>query len=94
MILKEYFHFCSKERLLTMDSNDFNVLGLGLDDLIDAYIQTVQSVISIDKLCIELLESPSIDNQEETSKMFGKFNFDLFKKLNPDVSLLNEIRFY
>ena len=77
-----------------MDSNDFNVLGLGLDDLIDAYIQTVQSVISIDKLCIELLESPSLVNQEENEKMFGKFNFDLFKKLNPDDSLLNEIKFY
>lgn len=77
-----------------MDNNDFNVLGLSTDDLIDAYIQTVQSVISIDKLCIELLESSNQDNQEETVKMFGKFNFDLFKKLNPDDSLLNEIRFY
>ncbi len=70
------------ERLLIMDNNDFNVLGLGLDDLIDAYIQTVLSVISIDKMCIELLES---NNQ--------KFNYELFKQLNPDDSLINEIRF-
>jgi hypothetical protein len=84
------------ERLLTMDHNDFNILGLGLDDLIDAYIQTVQSVISIDRLCIELLESPSLDSlvNEENEKMFGKFNFELFKQLNPDDSLLNEIKFY
>ena len=82
-----------------MDTNDFNVLGLGMDDLIDAYIQTVQSVISIDRLCIELLESgggsssdPAIQAQNE--KLFGKFNFELFKQLNPDDSLLNEIKFY
>ena len=70
------------ERLLIMDHNDFNPLGLGVDDLIDAYIQTVLSVISIDKMCINLLDTD--DN---------KFNVDLFKKLNPDESLFNEIRF-
>lgn len=78
------------ERLLTMDCNDFNVLGLGMDDLIDAYIQTVFSVISIDKLCIELLDSCS----GSTNEKFGKFNCELFKELNPDDSLINEIRFY
>ena len=79
------------ERLLTMDCNDFNVLGLGMDDLIDAYIQTVFSVISIDKLCIELLDSCS---GSSTNEKFGKFNCELFKELNPDDSLINEIRFY
>ena len=73
------------ERLLIMDNNDFNTLGVGIDDLIDAYIQTVLSVISIDKMCIELLES-NTDNKNE-------FNVDLFKQLNPDESLFNEIRF-
>lgn len=29
------------DRLLLMDRKDFNVLGMGLDDLIEAYIQTV-----------------------------------------------------
>jgi hypothetical protein len=71
------------ERLLVMDNTDFNVLGLGIDDLIDAYVQTVLSVISIDKMCIELLDG----NGD------GQFNVDLFRKLNPDESLFNEIRF-
>jgi hypothetical protein len=31
------------DRLLLMDRKDFNVLGMGLDDLIEAYIQTVSS---------------------------------------------------
>jgi hypothetical protein len=76
------------ERLLTMDCHDFNVLGLGLDDLIDGYIQTVMSVISIDKLCIELFETEADDPR------YGRFNFELFKQLNPDDSLLDEIKFY
>ena len=29
------------DRLLLMDRKDFNILGMGLDDLIEAYIQTV-----------------------------------------------------
>ena len=72
------------ERLLIMDNTDFNTLGLGIDDLIDAYVQTVLSVISIDKMCIELLHDAAGANQ---------FNVDLFRKLNPDESLFNEIRF-
>ena len=28
------------ERLLLMDSRDFNSVGIGLDDLIEAYMQT------------------------------------------------------
>jgi hypothetical protein len=32
-------------RLLLMDRKDFNQLGLGVDDLIDAYIQTVLSYL-------------------------------------------------
>ena len=71
------------ERLLIMDNNDFNTLGLGIDDLIDAYIQTILSVISIDKMCIELFDESNDQN---------KFNVDLFRQLNPDESLLNEIR--
>ncbi|ORY46545.1 hypothetical protein BCR33DRAFT_736708 [Rhizoclosmatium globosum] len=32
------------QRLLLMDRKDFNQLGIGIDDLIDAYIQTFQSL--------------------------------------------------
>lgn len=33
-------------RLLLMDRKDFNQLGLGVDDLIDAYVQTVLSIVA------------------------------------------------
>ena len=66
-------------RLMLMDRRDFNRLGLGLDDLIEAYIQTVLSTIAIDKMCKALYNSK------------GKFRMRLFKSLNDDPTLLNEI---
>ncbi len=66
-------------RLMLMDRRDFNKLGLGLDDLIEAFIQTVLSTIAIDKMCINLYNSK------------GKFKQKLFKSLNNDITLLNEI---
>ncbi|CAJ0865516.1 11048_t:CDS:2 [Entrophospora sp. SA101] len=67
------------ERLLLMDRKDFNQLGIGVDDLIDAYVQTCLAVIAIDKMCQKLMP-------EE-----GKFDFNLFRALNPDETLLSEI---
>ncbi|KAJ9069134.1 hypothetical protein DSO57_1021668 [Entomophthora muscae] len=67
------------QRLLLMDRKDFNQLGIGVDDIIDAYVQTILSVIAIDKLCQRLVPDK------------GKFDFELFKALNPDEALLNEI---
>jgi len=66
-------------RLLIMDRRDYNKLGLGLDDLIEAYIQTVLSTIAIDKMAINLFNTK------------GKFRMKLFKSLNDDNTLLNEI---
>lgn len=66
-------------RLMLMDRRDFNKLGLGLDDLLEAYIQTVLSTIAIDKMCKNLYNSK------------GKFRMRLFKSLNNDNTLLNEI---
>jgi len=66
-------------RLMLMDRRDFNKLGLGLDDLIGAYIQTVLSTIAIDKMCIKLFNSKK------------QFRMKLFKSLNNDETLLNEI---
>lgn len=66
-------------RLMLMDRRDFNKLGVGLDDLIECYIQTVLSMIAIDKMCIQLYNSK------------GKFRFRLFKSLNNDRTLLGEI---
>ncbi|CAG8837190.1 27074_t:CDS:2, partial [Racocetra persica] len=37
------------ERVITIDQNEFDIIGLGIDDLIDAYVQTVLSTIAIDK---------------------------------------------
>lgn len=66
-------------RLMLMDSVDFNKLGIGQDDLIEAYIQTVLTVIAIDKMAKRLVNSK------------GNFKLKLFKTLDRDESLLNEI---
>lgn len=67
------------DRLMLMDRRDFNKLGLGLDDLIEAYIQTVLSTIAIDLMCKQLYSAK------------GKFKNRLFKSLNDDPTLLKEI---
>ena len=67
------------KRLLLMDSRDFNKLGLGLDDLIEGYIQTVLSVTAIDEMAKQLV----------TQK--GTFRRRLFQSLNPDPALVEDI---
>ena len=42
-------------RLLLMDERDFNRLGLSLDEIIEAFVQTVLSVLSINDLAKSLL---------------------------------------
>ncbi len=66
-------------RLLLMDRKDFNSLGFGIDHLIEAFIQTVLSVTAIDKLAKNLI------NQK------GQFRKKLFKSLDNDEVLFNEI---
>jgi len=66
-------------RLLPMDGRSFNLLGLGLDDLIEGFIQTALAVIAIDKLAGSLV----------TQK--GKFRRKLYSSLNTDQVLLREI---
>ncbi|KAG2197013.1 hypothetical protein INT46_005275 [Mucor plumbeus] len=66
-------------RLILMDRKDFNQLGLGIDDLIDAYIQTVLAVIAIDRMATRLMAN-------------GEFDYSLFESLNPDNALMDEIR--
>jgi hypothetical protein len=67
------------ERLLLMDSRDFNKLGVGLDDLIEAYIQSVMSMTAIDRMAQRLVNSK------------GRFRRRLFRSLNPDEAMLREI---
>ncbi|MEZ4988255.1 MAG: hypothetical protein R2795_25045 [Saprospiraceae bacterium] len=66
-------------RLVLMDRRDFNKLGLGLDDLIEAYIQSVLSMIAIDKMAKRLMSKQ------------GVFKFELFKDINNDQRLIDEI---
>ncbi len=68
------------ERLVLMDQRDFSRLGLGLDDLIEGYIETVLAMTAIDRMAQRLLNSRR------------RFNRRLFRSLDPDPSLLAEIR--
>ena len=67
------------ERLLLFDNRDFNRLGIGVDDLIEAFIQTVMAVTAIDRMCTRLV----------TQK--GVFRRKLFRQINPDPLLAEEI---
>ena len=67
------------ERLMLVDSRDFNRLGVALDDLVDGYIQTVLSVTAIDEMAQQLL----------TKK--GVFRRRFFASINPDARLNSEL---
>jgi hypothetical protein len=67
-----------EKRLIVAAVNSFNKLGLGVDDLINAYIQTVLASVAIDRLAKKLLTD-------------GKFHRDIFTSLNKDKKLLEEI---
>ena len=66
-------------RLLLMDDRDFNRLGLGVDDLVEAYIQTAMAITAIDRMAQRLI----------TQK--GKFRPRLFASINNDDALIEEI---
>lgn len=65
-------------RLILMDRKDFNKLGLGLDELIEGYIQTILATIAVDKMATKLLNK-------------GKLKKRLFQSLNYDPYLIKEI---
>ena len=67
------------KRLLLMDRRDFNHLGVGLDELIEAYIQTILAVSAIDRMSIQL------------STLKGRFRRRFFQSINPDTALVEEI---
>lgn len=66
-------------RLIMMDRRDFRQLGIGLDDIINAYIQTLLSTVAVDKMSQKLV------NQK------GKLKKKLFKSLNTDPTLIEEL---
>jgi hypothetical protein len=67
------------KRLLLVDRKDFNTLGLGPDDLIEAYIQTVLAATAIDRMAQRLKSSR------------GSLRRKLFRSMNDDPALLAEI---
>ena len=67
------------DRLLLVDSRDFNRLGFGLDDLIESYFQTVMSIMAIDQMATGLVNTK------------GKFRRKLFCSINPDPRFNEEI---
>ena len=69
------------ERLLLVDSRDFNRLGFGLDDLIESYMQTVMCIVAIDEMAKSLINTK------------GKFRRKLFQSINPDRRFNEEIGF-
>lgn len=69
-------------RLIIMDRKDFNSLGLGLDHIIEAYIQTVLSTIAIDKMAKKLLTKENL------------FNHRFFSSITADKKLLEEIKLF
>lgn len=66
-------------RLLLMDRRDFNKLGIGLDDLIEGYLQSILSTIAIDNMAKTFTNSD------------GGFRISLFEKMNNDPSLMKEL---
>ncbi len=69
------------ERLLLVDSRDFNRLGFGLDDLIESYLQTVMCLVAIDQMAVGLINTK------------GKFRKKLFQSINPDRRFHEEIMY-
>lgn len=76
--VSDSFYSSEPERLLLMDRRDFNVLGMGIDDLIDGFIQTVLAVVSIERMCKFLRPE-------------GKFSLPLFRSVCDDEVLIREI---
>ncbi len=67
-------------RLIMMDRKDFNRLGISVDDLIEGYIQTILATIAIDKMAAMLINAK------------GRFKHRLFRSLNDDPALVEEIK--
>ncbi|KAI8867536.1 hypothetical protein GQ42DRAFT_171647 [Ramicandelaber brevisporus] len=68
------------DRLILMDMDGFDTLGLGMDDLIDGYIQTVLATIAIDRMSLQLQPAGS-----------DSFDLEKFKEMNPDPVLIAEL---
>lgn len=68
------------ERLLPVDREHFDTLGLGLDELVEAYVQTVLAVLAIDRMAARLIHAD------------GSFDHAGFAALHPDPRLAAALR--
>ena len=66
-------------RLMQMDAKNFNYLGIGLDDLIDCFVQTCCAALAIDDMAKPLVRD-------------GAFDAVLFSSVCADDVLLDELR--
>lgn len=66
-------------RLIPLSEQEFESLGLGLDELIDAYVQTVLATVAIDRLAHELVDPHK------------GLDFTGFAAMNDDPGLLREL---
>ncbi len=66
-------------RLLMMDTRDFTRLGVGIDSLIEAYVQAVLATLAIDSMATRLLSTK------------GGLRRKLFRSLNDDAVLMGEL---
>ncbi|XP_078607037.1 uncharacterized protein LOC144879452 [Branchiostoma floridae x Branchiostoma japonicum] len=67
------------ERLLSVDNEPFEALGLSMENLVDGFVQTVMAATAIDKMCCRLVRP---DNS---------FDFEEFAVLADDRKILEEI---
>ncbi|XP_035679873.1 uncharacterized protein LOC118418145 [Branchiostoma floridae] len=67
------------ERLLSVDNEPFEALGLSVENLVDGFVQTVMAATAIDKMCCRLVRP---DNS---------FDFEEFAVLADDRKILEEI---
>ena len=67
------------DRLILIDSAAFPTLNFNLDDLIDAFVQSVLSATAIDHMCSSLLRED------------GSLDLEAFRSINPDEKLLAEL---
>ena len=79
------------ERLMLMDRKDFNVLGLSLDDLIDAFVETCLAVRAIDMMARWLCSDGSHAGAGGGVHGEGRFSLSLFRSVCGDDSLIREI---
>lgn len=66
-------------RLVPLSEEEFETLGLGLDELIDAYVQTVMATIAIDRMAAELADP------------VAGLDLSAFSALDDDPGLIREL---